>query len=309
MQGRLLHIVYFALSCLCVYACSRQEPEAQPPTKADTSSIPTDLLARNQMERLNDIGSRFLLLLDAVKWDQEALFLDAAVASLKADDEWEDGASTSFSVDGVPGEARLQIDGPLSTVTLYRSGSLLSSANIHENGALDVQMQHYRYTSEALEEGLSISSSTLWKDGEMIASMEVTPQGPGVARVKAQVLDGEVFIRGTVQDATLQALKLRLTPTMDEAGGRALASDLDACLSLGLYYPDFEEQAAVIGIGPFHRQTRFDDYWSWRWEIRFPDGLTSPVSQLTSYAELQDVSAALTALRVQLSTLLPHLYP
>lgn len=299
------------LSVLAAIACSRPEPAAPAPTKAGFGEepVPTELLARNQMKQLNEIGKRFLLLLDGVNWDQEALFLDAAVASLKADDEWEDGASTSFQVDGVPGEARLRIEGPLSTLTLLRSGQVLSTASLQEDGAVDVHLQHYRYLSEAPAEGLSISTSALWKDGEMIASLEVTPLGEGVAKVHAQVLGGEAQIRGEVADADMQRLKLRLTPAMNEADGRALAADLDACTALGLYYPGIEAKAAVIGIDPFHRKTRFDDYWTWEWVIRFPDGLSSPVSQLTSYTELQDVSAALSAIKAQLATLLPHIYP
>ena len=311
MQGKVLHIVYFALFCLCGYACSRQEPSSMPQTKSEDvpAVISEALTARHQMARLDDIGSRFLKLFNVEQWEQEAVFLDAAVASIKADDEWEDGASVSFTVDGVPGEARLRIDGPVSTVTLHRSGEVLSTARIREDGAVDVQLQHYRYVSEAPADELTISSSTLWKDGKIIASMDVTPLETGVAHVEAQVLDGEAFIRGTVQDATMQVLKLRLTPETAEADGKALAADLDGCLALGLYYPDIVEKAAVIGIGPLHRSTRFDDYWTWQWEVRFPDGLVSPVSQLTSYPELKDVSSALSSLKAQLAALLPHIYP
>ena len=304
-----LFIVLLGLLACC--ACSRQEPEAVLPTKADEQMwpIPTNLLGRQQMERLDDIGERFLRQLDAGNWEEEALFLDAAVASLKNDDEWEDGASTSFTVNGVPGEARLQIDGSVSTLTLHRSGQVISTAYLHEDGAVDVHLQHYRYFSEAPAEGLSISTATLWKDGKIIASAEVTPTSTGVAYVEAQVLDGEAFIRGTIEDARMQALKLRLTPEMNEADGRALASDLDACTALGLYYPDIEGRAAVIGIGPFHRKNRFDDYWTWLWEIRFPDGLVAPVNQLTNYPELLGVSSSITTLKTQLANLMPHIYP
>lgn len=304
--------LYFALLFLTVFACAGPEPPAVVPTKGETPEGPiaTDLLARKQMERLNDIGTRFLQLLDAANWEEEALFLDAAVASLKADDEWVDGASTSFTVNGVPGEARLGVDGSLSTLTLLRAGSVISTAYLREDGAVDVNLQHYRFTSEAPAEGLTISTSTLWKDGKVIASMEVTPIQPGVAHVDAQVMDGEAQVRGTVEDASMQELKLDLTPFMSEDDGKALAARLDRCVSLGLYYPDYQDtRAAVIGIGPLHRKTRFDDYWTWQWMIRFPDGLESPVSALTSYMELQDVSSSLTTLRVQLANLLPHIYP
>lgn len=307
----MLQIVKFALFCLLACNCARQEPAAGVSTKAagEPEFVATELLSRHQMERLNNIGQRFLQLLDAADWDQEALFLDAAVASIKASDEWEDGASTSFMVDGVPGEARLQVEESLSTLTLYRTGTLLSTAKIWEDGALEVQLQHYRYVSEAPAPGLSISTSSLWKNGKQIASMEVLPRAAGEAQVVAQVLDGEAQLRGEVEDAAMQALKLQLTPEMNEPDGRALAAQLDACLSLGLFYPDIEGRAAIVGIGPLHRSNRFDDYWTWQWEIRFPDGLVSPVSRLTSYAELQDVSAAISRLKVQLSSLLPHIYP
>ena len=303
-----------SLPLLCVLAfcaCEREVPEASLPTKAEgqPATVPKELTARQQLDRLNDIGKRFLKLLDAVNWDQEALFLDAAVAALESDDDWVDGETVRFSVDGVPGEARLRIEGPLSTLTLHRSGDVISTAYLQEDGAVDVHLQHYRFRSEALAEGLSISTSTLWKDGEIIASMEVTPTAPGVAYVEAQVLGGEAQIRGGARDADMHELRLQLLPDMNEADGRKLAASLDTCASLGLYYPDIDTQAAVLGIGPLHRQTRFDDYWTWQWEIRFPDGLVSPVDQLTSFAELQDVSAALSALKVQLATLLPHLYP
>ena len=304
-----LSLTLLCLLALC--ACARQEPEAAPPTKAEeqVGPIPTELLGRQQMERLNDIGKRFLALLDAGDWEEEAIFLDAAVASLEADDAWEDGASTTFSVDAVPGEAHLQIDGPVSTLTLLRSGQVISTAYLHEDGAVDVHLQHYRYLSEAPAEGMSFGTTTLWKDGQIIASVEVTPTAVGVAYVEAQVLDGEAFIRGTLEDAAMQTLKLRLTPETDETDGRALAADLDACTALGLYYPDIDGRAAVVGIGPFHRKTRFDDYWTWLWEVRFPGGMVVPVTEFTSYSEMLDVTSALTTLRTQLANLLPHIYP
>ena len=297
------------LSLLALCACAREVPEASLPTKAEEQVIPTELLGRQQMERLNGIGKRFLKLLDAGNWEEEAIFLDAAVASLKANDEWEDGASTAFSVDGVPGEARLQVDGPLSTLTLLRAGQVISTAYLQEDGAVDVHLQHYRYVSEAPAEGITFGTTTLWKDGQIIASVEVTPTAVGVAYVEAQVMDGEAYIRGTLEDAAMQALKLQLTPQMNEQDGRALAASLDACTALGLYYPDIEGRAAVVGIGPFHRKTRFDDYWTWLWEVRFPDGMAVPVTELTGYPELLDVASALSTLKTQLANLLPHIYP
>ena len=297
------------LSLLAFCACAREVPEASLPTKAEEQVIPTQLLGRQQMERLNGIGKRFLKLLDAGNWEEEAIFLDAAVASLKANDEWEDGASTAFSVDGVPGEARLQVDGPLSTLTLLRAGQVISTAYLQEDGAVDVHLQHYRYVSEAPAEGITFGTTTLWKDGRIIASVEVTPTAVGVACVEAQVMDGEAYIRGTLEDAAMQALKLQLTPQMNEQDGRALAASLDACTALGLYYPDIEGRAAIVGIGPFHRKTRFDDYWTWLWEVRFPDGMVVPVTELTGYPELLDVASALSTLKTQLANLLPHIYP
>jgi len=270
-------------------------------TGAASLDIPLELLSGRQQDRMNSIGTRFMDQVDKSYWKEEAVLLDAAVAA--KDLPWQSGEPIQVEANGIKGTVLLENGDDGTTLTLEARGTTLASFKASSDGSAVMQLQHYLLTTEGFADGTLDGSARFWKDGRLLASLDARKEGE-INYLEADLM-GELQIKGTVQQARLKDIftQFSVATTQDEA--LPLVEKADACVRLGIHFDGAAEPSSALILTPYHRNNRYDDYWTWRWTVSFPDGVNIPADKLVERHHFSDFIDRLMALRYAFWRLMP----